>query len=158
MNLRSWSLAKRIAHFNNLQFYVSCWNVFFSYAVNDTCKLELKSLHEIPSCFYTCCKDFGLFDLDLLKGEVGTSSWGIYSYGPFHMAVQKQGGQLEPTYSSSVRIRGVDLGTYRKRWTIGRGGERGSGISVLMAQDYIYIYIYTFYIKKNFKITSLVSF
>ena len=32
-----------------------------------------------------------------------------------------------------VRIRGVALGTSRKRWTIGRGGERGSGISLLMA-------------------------
>ena len=30
----------------------------------------------------------------------------MYSYGPLHMAVQKQGSQLEPTYSSSVGIRG----------------------------------------------------
>ena len=59
----------------------------------------------------------------------------MYSYVPLHMAVQKQGGQLEPTYSSSVRIRGVALGTYRKRWTIGKGGERGSWISVLMARQ-----------------------
>ena len=57
------------------------------------------------------------------------------SYGFLQMAVQKQGGQPEPTYSSSVRIWGVALGTYRMRWTIGRGGERGSGISVLMAQQ-----------------------
>ena len=28
-----------------------------------------------------------------------------------------------------------DMGTSRKRWTIGRGGERGSGISVLMARQ-----------------------
>ena len=59
----------------------------------------------------------------------------MYSYRPLHMAMQKQGGQLEPTYSNSVRIRGVALGTYRKRWTIGRGGERGSGISVLAARQ-----------------------
>ena len=58
----------------------------------------------------------------------------MYSYGPLHMVVQKQGGQLEPTYSSSVRIRGVAQGAYRKRWTIERGGERGSGISVLIAR------------------------
>ena len=32
-----------------------------------------------------------------------------------HVAMKKQGGQLEPTYSSSVRIRGVALGTYWKQ-------------------------------------------
>ena len=30
-------------------------------------------------------------------GEVGTSSLVMYSYGPRHMAEQKQGNQLEPT-------------------------------------------------------------
>ena len=64
-----------------------------------------------------------------------------------HKAEQKQGDQLEPTYSSSVRIRDVALRTCQKRWTIGRSGERGSGISVLVARHddddmYIYIYIY----------------
>ena len=68
-------------------------------------------------------------------GEVGTSSKVMYSYGSFHMAEQKQGDQLEPTYSSSVMIRGVALMTWRKRWTIGRGGKRGSGISVLVARQ-----------------------
>ena len=53
-------------------------------------------------------------------GEAGTSSLVMYSNGPLHMAEQKQGNQLEPTYSSSVRIRGVALRTCRKRWTIGR--------------------------------------
>ena len=52
-----------------------------------------------------------------------------------HMAEQKQGDQIEPTYSNSVRIRGVALRTRRKRWTIRRGDERGSGISVLMARQ-----------------------
>ena len=51
------------------------------------------------------------------------------------MAKQKQGDQLEPTYSSSVSIWGVALRTCRKRWTIGRGGEKGSGISVPMARQ-----------------------
>ena len=51
------------------------------------------------------------------------------------MAEQKQGDQLEPTYGSSVKIRGVALGTCRKRCTIGRGGEIGSGISVLIARQ-----------------------
>ena len=59
----------------------------------------------------------------------------MYSYGAPHIAEQKQGDQLEPTYSSSVRIRDVALKTSQKRWTIGKGGKRGSGISVLVAQD-----------------------
>ena len=58
----------------------------------------------------------------------------MYSYGPPHMAEQKQDGQLEHTYSSSVRIRDVALKTCQRRWTIGRSGERGSGISVLAAR------------------------
>ena len=76
-----------------------------------------------------------------------------------HMAGQKQDDQLEHTYSSNVRIRDVALKTCQRRWTIGRSGERGSGISVLAARhdDYddddqqqphiyvcvcVYIYIY----------------
>ena len=35
----------------------------------------------------------------------------MYSYGPPHMAKQKQDDQLEPTYSSYVRIRDVALKT-----------------------------------------------
>ena len=66
----------------------------------------------------------------------------MYSYGPPHMAEQKQDDQLEHTYSSYVRIWDVALKTCQKRWMIGRSGERGSGISVLMARhddddDYI---------------------
>ena len=38
-------------------------------------------------------------------GEVGTSWKMMYSHGPLHMAVQKQVGQLESTYCSSVRRR-----------------------------------------------------
>ncbi len=68
-------------------------------------------------------------------GEVGTGSLVMYSFGPQHIALQKQGDQLEPTYSSSVRIRSVALRTCRMRWTIRRGGESGSGISVLMARQ-----------------------
>ena len=55
----------------------------------------------------------------------------MYSYGPPHMAVQKQDDQHEHTFSSYVRIRDVFLKTYLRRWTIRRSGERGSGISVL---------------------------
>ena len=50
-----------------------------------------------------------------------------------HMAVQKQDDQHEHTFSSYVRIRDVVLKTCLGRWTIGRSGERGSGISVLPA-------------------------
>ena len=68
----------------------------------------------------------------------------LISDGPPHMAKQKQDDQLEHTYSSYVRIRDVALKTCQKRWMIGRGGDRGSGISVLVARydDDIYIYIY----------------
>ena len=64
------------------------------------------------------------------------------------MAEQKQSDQLEPTYGSSVKIRGVALRTYRKQWTIGRSGERGIGISLLTArQDDDYDTIETKYTK-----------
>ena len=49
------------------------------------------------------------------------------------MDEQKQDDQLESTFSSSVRIRGVALKIERKQWTIEWGGERGSGISGLIA-------------------------
>ena len=58
----------------------------------------------------------------------------MYSCGPIHMDEQMQDDQLEPIYSSSVPIRDVALKTYRKQWTIEKGSERGSRISVLMAR------------------------
>ena len=58
----------------------------------------------------------------------------MYSYGPPHMAVQKQDDQHEHTFSNYVRIRDVVQKTCLGRWTIGRSGERGSGISVLPAR------------------------
>ena len=58
----------------------------------------------------------------------------MYSYGPPHMAGQKQDDQHEHTFSSCVRIRDVALKTCQRRWTIGRSGERGSGISELVAR------------------------
>ena len=77
----------------------------------------------------------------------------MYTYGPPHMAKQKQDDQLEHIYSSYVKIRDVALKTCQRRWMIGRSGERGSGISMLAAwhddddDDYIYIlYIYMYYI------------
>ena len=67
-------------------------------------------------------------------GEPWTNPSMMYSYGPPHMAKQKQDDQPEHTYSSYVRIRDVALKTCQKRWMIGRCGERGSGISVLAAR------------------------
>ena len=49
------------------------------------------------------------------------------------MDEQRQDDQLEPTYHSSVLIEDVALKTYRKQWTIEKGGGRESGRSVLMA-------------------------
>ena len=51
-----------------------------------------------------------------------------------YTAEQKQDDQLEHTYSSYVRIRDVALKTCQRRWTIGKSGERVSGISVLTAR------------------------
>ena len=73
-------------------------------------------------------------DMQDIAGEAWASSLVMDSNGPLHMAEQKQGDQLELTYSSSVRIQEVTLRTCQKRWTIGRGGKRGSGISVLVAR------------------------
>ena len=71
----------------------------------------------------------------------------MYSNGPPHMAKQKQDDQLEYTYSNYVRIRVVVLKTCQRRWTIGRSGERESGISVLAARhddEYLNI-VFSFY-------------
>ena len=57
----------------------------------------------------------------------------MYTYGPPHMAKQKQDDQLEHTYRSYVRIQDVALKICQKRWVIGKSGERGSVISVLLA-------------------------
>ena len=51
----------------------------------------------------------------------------MYSYGPPHMAGQKQDDQLEHTSISYVRIRDVVLKTCQRRWTIGRSGGEGRG-------------------------------
>ena len=69
-------------------------------------------------------------DMQDITGEVRTSD--VLSW-PLHMTEQRQDDQLEPTHTRSVPIRDVALKTCRKQWAIG-GGERGSGISVLMVQ------------------------
>ena len=58
----------------------------------------------------------------------------MYSYGPPHLAEQKQDDQHEHTFSNYVRIWDVVQKTCQRRWTFGKSGERGSGISVLPAR------------------------
>ena len=48
-------------------------------------------------------------------GEARTTSLGMYSYGPPHMAEQKQDDQHEHTYSNYVKIRDVGLKTCHRR-------------------------------------------
>ena len=48
----------------------------------------------------------------------------------------KEDDQLEHTCSSYVRIRDVALRTCRRRWTIRRSGERGSGINCVIMLDW----------------------
>ena len=84
----------------------------------------------------------------------------MYSCGPPHMAVQKQDDQHERRFSNYVRIRDVVQKTCQRRWTIGKCGERGSGISMLPARHddddiYIYIYISCYQIILKLKFRSL---
>ena len=84
------------------------------------------SLSDILS-FYIAVKRY-------LSHKVYPLSWYFMAYGSPHMAAQKQDDQHDRTFSSYVRIQVVVLKTYLGRWTIGRSGERGSGISVLPAR------------------------
>ena len=58
----------------------------------------------------------------------------MYSCERPHMAEQKQDDQHKHTFSNYVRIRDVVQKTCLRRWTIGKSGERGSGILVLPAR------------------------
>ena len=53
---------------------------------------------------------------------------------PVHMDEQRLDDQPEPIYNSSVSIQDVAWKTFRERWTIERGGEKGSGRSVQAAR------------------------
>ena len=57
-----------------------------------------------------------------------------YSSKPLHMDEQKLDEQLEPTYTCFVPIQDVALKIYRERWTIEKGGRRGSGWSTLVVR------------------------
>ena len=91
------------------------------------------------NCTATCLLSRKLFKLGEphmqdIAGEAEMNSKEMYSYGSPHMAAQKQDDQHERTFSSYVRIQVVVLKTCLGRWTIGRSGERGSGISMLPAR------------------------
>ena len=64
------------------------------------------------------------------------------------MDEKRQDNQLEPIYNSYMPIQDIAWKTYRERWMIETGGERGAERSVLAAwhddDDDIYIYIYIF--------------
>ena len=105
-------------------------NLFlFTFCINPYLQLIIISIF---SCIwkYFCIEQ----DMQDTAGEARTSSIVMYSYGLPHMAEQKQDDQLEHTYSSYVRIWDVALKICQRRWTIGRSGERESGISVLAAR------------------------
>ena len=70
-------------------------------------------------------------DIRDTAGEVGPNSLVTYSRGPLYKDVQSQDDQLEPTYNSSVALM-----TYRKWWSIEKGGGRESGRSVLAARHH----------------------
>ena len=50
------------------------------------------------------------------------------------MEERRQDDQLESIYNSYVPIQDVALKTFRMQWTIEKDGEKGSGITVLMAR------------------------
>ena len=67
-------------------------------------------------------------------GHCWEKSWRTYKrykLTPSHGRAKSRTTQLEPIYNSSVPIQDVALKTFRERWTIERGVERGSGRSVL---------------------------
>ena len=80
----------------------------------------------------------------------------------------KAGDQLEPTCSSTVPIWDVALRAYWKQWMMGRGGERGLGISMLIVRhdddhDDIYIkevygfYLLTWWVNGVLNVTVLLN-
>ncbi len=87
-------------------------------------------------------KIFHLWIVSFVYFSVYFVTMGVFCDG----RVQKQDDQHEHTFSSYARIRDAVLKTCLGRWTIGRSGERGSGISVLPARhddddDELYIAI-----------------
>ena len=74
-----------------------------------------------------------IFEHRTLLEKQGRTKW-FTLMDPPHMAGQKRDDQHEHTFSNYVRIHDVVRKTCLRRWTIGKSGERGSGISVLPAR------------------------
>ena len=66
--------------------------------------------------------------------EVRTNTYAIYSCGPLHMDEKRLYDQLESIYNRPLPVQDVARKTFRERWTIETGGERGSMRSVLAAR------------------------
>ena len=102
----------------------------------------------IPTILYACTKKVWKLiecttyiikldesDMQDTTGETGDELIrDVLLWTPTHGLLQKQDDQHEHTFSSCARIRDAVLRTCLGRWTIGRSGERGSGISVLPAR------------------------
>ena len=80
----------------------------------------------VSECVHVC----KIWNVKIPQETLG-NSFEMYN---FNISVQKQDDQHEHTFSNYVRIRDVVQKTCRRRWTIGKSGERGSGISVLPAR------------------------
>ena len=131
---------------SSLYIYIKyIWFALVLWHINHCGLYNSKSYLYIYQIYMIC---FGLVWWHISHWKLFNSKSYLYSYGPPHMAVQKQDDQHEHTFSNYVRIQDVVLKTCLRRWTIGKSGERGSGISVLPARhdDDIYIYIYIFWI------------
>ena len=120
----TWTLTRRQLHKN-------CWEQYWTISGGNTPQATNYTATYLPSR--------KLYKLDEAEAQdtarlATTNSSVMYSYGPPHMAKQKQDDQLEHTYRSYARIRDVALKTCQREWMIGRSGERGSEISVLAAR------------------------
>ena len=116
---------------NSLRF----WGIKIIFALNQfLIMLSLYLLKKIWKIInlVSFLKKFPLFYSMTLVVITGLSL--MYSCGPPLMDVQVWDDQHELTYSSYVRTRVVILKTCRRRWVIGRNGERRSGISAQTAR------------------------
>ena len=101
-------------------FFRLCASSIIVYYINTILKLWGGNTPQGTNYMATFLPSRKLYKLDEpdtqdTAGEARTNSSVMYSYGPPHMAKQKQDDQLEHTYSSYVRIKDVALKTCQKR-------------------------------------------
>ena len=94
--------------------------------------LAMSKFSRVRFCFYLPWNVHRLVFLPIFVSRFFLGG-GQLMLGPPRMAVQKQDDQHEHTFSNYMRIQDVVQKTCLRRWTIGKSGERGSGISVLPA-------------------------